>query len=148
MDAILVGTGTALADDPELTARNPEGGYYSHQPLRVILGESELPSTLQIFNDKAKTVHLKTRSIPQALEELRAKGVKHVWVEGGPAVASEFLREGMVDEIIIYLAPMLLGGDRVALREIGVSSMSEALEIQILEQKMLGSDLFIRARRK
>ena len=51
VDAILVGTGTVLADDPELTARTAEGGYFQHQPLRVILGERELSDTLRVFND-------------------------------------------------------------------------------------------------
>ncbi|MBL6593291.1 MAG: bifunctional diaminohydroxyphosphoribosylaminopyrimidine deaminase/5-amino-6-(5-phosphoribosylamino)uracil reductase RibD, partial [Candidatus Aquiluna sp.] len=61
VDAILVGTGTVLADDPELTARIADGGYFQHQPLRVIIGERELPDTLRVFNDKAETLHLKTR---------------------------------------------------------------------------------------
>ena len=147
VDAILVGTGTVLADDPELTARTAEGGYFQHQPLRVILGERELSDTLRVFNDKAETLHLKTRNIQEALAELFSRGVKHLWVEGGPNVASEFVKLGLVDEFIIYLAPMLLGGPRVALEDIGVGSMAEAIDIEIVEQKLLDNDLFIRARR-
>ena len=147
VDAILVGTGTVLADDPELTARTAEGGYFQHQPLRVIIGERELSDTLRVFNDKAETLHLKTRNIQEALAELFSRGVKHLWVEGGPNVASEFVKLGLVDELIIYLAPMLLGGPRVALEDIGVGSMAEAIDIEIVEQKLLDNDLFIRARR-
>ena len=147
VDAILVGTGTVLADDPELTARTAEGGYFQHQPLRVILGEREIPNTLRVFNDRAETLHLKTRNIQEALAELFSRGVKHLWVEGGPNVASEFVKLGLVDEFIIYLAPMLLGGPRVALEDIGVGSMAEAIDIEIVEQKLLDNDLFIRARR-
>ena len=148
VDAILVGTGTALADDPELTARTPDGGYLEHQPMRIVLGERELPASLRVFNDKASTVHLKTRSIEDALSKLNDMGVKHVWVEGGPNVASEFVKLGLVDEFIVYLAPMLLGGTRVALSDIGVGSMNESIDLEIIEQKLLGEDLFIRARRK
>lgn len=148
VDAILVGTGTAIEDDPELTARDQNGDYFEHQPLRVVLGERELPSNLRVFNDKAETIHLKTRNIHGALAELFARGIKHVWVEGGPNVASDFLKLGLVDEFVIYLAPLLLGGEKVALRDIGVGSISDAKEIEILEQKLLDSDLFIRARRK
>ena len=148
VDAILVGTGTALADDPELTARDDQGGYYAHQPLRVVLGESELPSSLRVFNDRSESVHLKTRDIESALAELFERGVKHVWVEGGPAVASKFVELDLVDEFIIYLAPMLLGGDKVALQDIGVGSMQGAVELEIVEQRLLDQDLFIRARRK
>lgn len=147
VDAILVGTGTVLADDPELTARTADGGYFQHQPLRVIIGERELSDTLRVFNDKAETLHLKTRNIQEALAELISLGVKHLWVEGGPNVASEFVKLGLVDEFIIYLAPMLLGGPRVALEDIGVGSMAEAIDIEIVEQKLLENDLFIRARR-
>ena len=147
VDAILVGTGTVLADDPELTARTAEGGYFQHQPLRVILGEREIPNTLRVFNDRAETLHLKTRNIQEALAELFSRGVKQLWVEGGPNVASEFVKLGLVDEFIIYLAPMLLGGPRVALEDIGVGSMAEAIDIEIVEQKLLDNDLFIRARR-
>ena len=147
VDAILVGTGTVLADDPELTARTAEGGYFQHQPLRVIIGERELSDTLRVFNDRAETLQLKTRNIQEALAELFSRGVKHLWVEGGPNVASEFVKLGLVDEFIIYLAPMLLGGPRVALEDIGVGSMAEAIDIEIVEQKLLDNDLFIRARR-
>ncbi|PWL21288.1 MAG: bifunctional diaminohydroxyphosphoribosylaminopyrimidine deaminase/5-amino-6-(5-phosphoribosylamino)uracil reductase RibD [Candidatus Aquiluna sp. XM-24bin5] len=148
VDAILVGTGTALADDPELTARDDQGGYYEHQPLRVVLGERELPGSLRVFNDRAESLHLKTRDVAHALKELYSRGVKHVWVEGGPAVASKFVELDLVDEFIIYLAPMLLGGDKVALQDIGVGSVQDAAELEIVEQKLLDQDLFIRARRK
>jgi len=63
-------------------------------------------------------------------------------------VASDFVKLGLVDEFVIYLAPVLLGGEKVALRDIGVSSIGEAKEIEIVEQKLLDTDLFIRARRK
>jgi len=81
------------------------------------------------------------------LAELFSRGVKHLWVEGGPNVASSFVKAGMVDEFIVYLAPTLLGGPRVALEDIGVGSMAEAIDIEIVEQKLLDKDLFIRARR-
>lgn len=147
VEAILVGTGTALADNPELTARMPDGSYYENQPLRVILGERELSPSLRVFNDKAKTLQLRTRSIPEALAELWAIGVKSVWVEGGPMVASQFLKSGLVDEVIVYLAPMLLGGRNVSLSDIGVSNISQALKLEIMEQQFLGNDIYLRARR-
>ncbi|MCF8529593.1 MAG: bifunctional diaminohydroxyphosphoribosylaminopyrimidine deaminase/5-amino-6-(5-phosphoribosylamino)uracil reductase RibD [Aquiluna sp.] len=147
VDAILVGTGTAIDDDPELTARKPDGSYYENQPLRVVLGESELSKDLRIFNDKAQTLELKTRSIHGALAELWARGIKHVWVEGGPKVASKFEKLGLVDEYIIYLAPMLIGGEKTSLRNIGVENIKDAHKLKFVETKMLGEDIFIRARR-
>ena len=148
VDAILVGTGTVLADNPELTARKPDGDYFDHQPLRVVLGQSELDSALNVFNNRAKTIQLKTRSTTEALEQLWQLGIKHLWVEGGPNVASEFVKANLVDEFIIYLSPMLIGGDRTSITDLGVSNIAGALQLEILEHKMLGKDVFIRARRK
>lgn len=146
-DAILAGTGTVIADDPELTARKPDGTYYSHQPLRVILGERDLDPNCRVFNDKAESLHLQTRNIHGALAELWARGIKHVFIEGGPEVASWFERLELVDEYLIYLAPVLLGGDRVALRDIGVGNIAQAHRLEIFEQHMLGNDLLLVARR-
>jgi diaminohydroxyphosphoribosylaminopyrimidine deaminase/5-amino-6-(5-phosphoribosylamino)uracil reductase len=142
-----VGTGTILADDPELTARTRDGHYFEHQPLRVIMGQREISSDKRIFNDKAETLHLRTRDPRVVLAELGAQGHKHLLVEGGESIVSSFIREGLVDEFTIYLAPMLLGGPKLAIQDLGVTSMSEALQLRIVEQKVLGNDLFIRARR-
>ena len=146
-DAILAGTGTVETDNAELTARTDDGGYYEDQPLRVILGERELALDLRVFNDRAETLHLHTRNIHGALAELWARGIKHVFVEGGPEVASQFERLNLVDEYLIYLAPVLLGGDRLSLKDFGVGSIDSAHRLEILEQQMLGQDIFIRARR-
>lgn len=144
-DAILVGTATILADDAELTARYADGTYYEHQPLRVVLGESELPPTARVFNDRAETVQLATRDIKAALHELFDRGVRRLWVEGGPTVASAFLREGLFDELVIYMAPLLLGGERVATTDIGIGNIAEAKNLRIVEHRRLGDDILIRA---
>ena len=145
VDAILVGTGTVLADDPELTARKPDGTLYEHQPLRVVIGESELPASARIFNADAETVHLRTHSLHGVLAALWQEGVKHVWVEGGPTVASHFARLGLVDEYLVYLAPTLLGGARTAIADLGVTTMAEAKSLDFAEIKQLGADILIRA---
>ena len=146
-DAILAGTGTIIADDAELTARYADGSYYEHQPLRVILGERDLPSTARVFNDAAETVQLATRDIKAALHELFDRGVRRVWVEGGPTVASEFARLGLFDEVIVYVAPMLLGGGQSALRDIGVPNIGDAHHLRLVEHQRLGNDIMLRALR-
>ena len=145
VDAILVGTATVIADDPELTARKPDGSLYEHQPLRVIIGERELPIDARVFNDDAQTLQLRTHSLHGILEALWQEGIKHVWVEGGPTVASQFVRLGLVDEFLIYLAPLLLGGDRTAIRDIGIENITAAKQLEFVEVKHLGNDIFIRA---
>ena len=146
VDAIMVGTGTALIDDPELTARKPDGSLYEQQPLRVVLGERELPAELRVFNNDAETVTLKTQSIHGALSELYEKGIKHVLVEGGPTLASRFVQMDLVDEFVIYLAPKLLGGDKLAIGSIDVPSIQEAKDLEFVEVKNLGSDIQIIAK--
>ena len=143
VDAILVGTGTALIDDPELTARKPDGSLFDQQPLRVVLGERDLPVELRVFNDDAETLILKTQSIHGALGELYEKGIKHVLVEGGPTLASRFVQLDLVDEFVIYLAPRLLGGDKLAIGSIDVPSIQDAKELEFLEINTLGADVQI-----
>jgi len=145
-DSILVGTNTALTDDPELTARKPDGSYFADQPIRIVVGESELPNHLRLFNDRAKTVQIKTRDLHDALRQLWNQGIKHVFVEGGPRLASAFVEAKLVDEFIVYLAPFLLGGPNTALGQIGITNIKEAAQLQLLETKQLGNDIFIRAR--
>jgi diaminohydroxyphosphoribosylaminopyrimidine deaminase/5-amino-6-(5-phosphoribosylamino)uracil reductase len=145
VDAILVGTNTVLVDDPELTARKPNGELYSHQPLRVILGETKIKRKQRVFNEDAETVQYETHSIHGALAELWQRGVRHVWVEGGARVASKFVKFGLVDEILVYQAPLLIGGDRTSLRNLGVDNMSEAINLEFKEMRALGKDIFIRA---
>jgi diaminohydroxyphosphoribosylaminopyrimidine deaminase/5-amino-6-(5-phosphoribosylamino)uracil reductase len=148
VDAIMIGTGTALIDDPELTARKADGSLFEHQPLRVVVGERDLPAELRVFNDAAPTITLKTHSIHGALSELYEKGIKHVLVEGGPTLASRFIQMDLVDEFVIYLAPKLLGGDKMAIGSIDVPSIDKAKELEFVEVKTLGDDIQIIARPK
>jgi diaminohydroxyphosphoribosylaminopyrimidine deaminase/5-amino-6-(5-phosphoribosylamino)uracil reductase len=144
-DAILAGTGTIIADNSELTARFADGTYYDHQPLRVVLGERELPLDARVFNDAAETVQLSTRDIKAALHELYNRGIRRVWVEGGPTVASEFAKQNLFDEVIVYVAPVLLGGQMNALHDIGVANIAGAKNLRIVEHIRLGDDIMIRA---
>jgi len=145
LDAILVGTGTIKYDNPDLTARKPDGSRYEHQPLRVVVGKSELPQDLRVFNEDAPTVQLKTHDIKDVLSQLWNRGMRHVLVEGGAELASEFIKQGLFDEILIYQAPLLVGGSNVAVTDIGISTMAEGLALEFTEVKQLGADVFMRA---
>jgi len=89
---------------------------------------------------------LKTQSIHGALSELYEKGIKHVLVEGGPTLASRFVQLDLVDEFVIYLAPKLIGGNKLAIGSIDVPSIQDAKELEFLEVKNLGSDIQIIAK--
>ena len=108
-DTMLVGSNTVAVDDPLLTVRDHLGDPLPHQPLRVVMGERDLPADRQVFDAQAETLHLRTRDPQAALAELFGLGRRHVFIEGGPTLAAAFVGAGLVDEIVAYVAPMLLG---------------------------------------
>src|SRR5690606_4849971 len=114
-DAILVGTGTVLADDPALTARDPEGRLLEHQPVPVVVGERSVPADARLRRHPAGLIETGSRSIDAILDDLFDRGMRRVLVEGGPTLATAFVAAGLVDEYLAYLAPALLGGDRLVL---------------------------------
>ena len=141
-DAIVVGTGTLLSDDPALTARGADGSLLPDQPVPVVLGERAVPADAAVRRHPHDFLQYPGDLAP-ALTDLRERGVHRVFVEGGPAVAASFVRAGLVDEYLVYVAPALLGGDMLALRDVGVSTIGEALRLSILTVEKLGDDLLI-----
>lgn len=145
-DAIVVGTGTLLSDDPALTARRDDGSPYASQPMPVVLGTREVPEDAAIRRHPLPFFRHEGRDLPALLSELRERGVQRVFVEGGPTIASAFLREGLVDELLCYLAPTLIGGDRLAIGDIGVETIDEQLRLRIDGVEHLGDDLLMTMR--
>jgi diaminohydroxyphosphoribosylaminopyrimidine deaminase/5-amino-6-(5-phosphoribosylamino)uracil reductase len=145
-DAILVGTGTARHDDPELTVRDEVGEPVARQPLRVVVGTSDLSPDARVLDDAAETLHLRTRDIGGALAELHRRGRQHVFLEGGPTLAAAFVSEGYVDEVVAYIAPKLLGSGAAAVTDLGIESISGALELEVEDISVLGHDVRITGR--
>ncbi|QTE31464.1 bifunctional diaminohydroxyphosphoribosylaminopyrimidine deaminase/5-amino-6-(5-phosphoribosylamino)uracil reductase RibD [Pengzhenrongella sicca] len=143
VDAIAVGTGTALTDDPTLTARNAAGELTGHQPLRVVVGDRELPATARLRGPGGELVHLRTHDVGKVLAELHRREVRHLLVEGGPTLAAAFLRAGVVDEIHAYVAPVLLGAGAAAVADLGIDSIGGALRFVARDPVPLGPDVLI-----
>jgi diaminohydroxyphosphoribosylaminopyrimidine deaminase/5-amino-6-(5-phosphoribosylamino)uracil reductase len=142
-DAVLVGTGTVLADDPWLTVRDPAGRPVGRQPLRVVLGRRPLPPGSRVLDDAAPTLVLDHRDPAKALAELNDREVRHVWLEGGPTVAAAFWRAGLVDEVLSYLAPALLGAGSAAVADLGVRTIGRAARLATTDVRRLGDDVLI-----
>lgn len=138
-DVMLVGANTVAVDDPELTVRDEFDEPLPHQPLRVVMGERELPGSKRIFNDRAETVQLRTRDPQAALAELFALGRQHVFLEGGPQLAAAFLRAGLVDEAVVYVAPKLLGAGVNAVADLGIGTIADALDLTITDVTTIGT---------
>jgi diaminohydroxyphosphoribosylaminopyrimidine deaminase/5-amino-6-(5-phosphoribosylamino)uracil reductase len=148
-DTMLVGTGTVAVDDPRLTVRDAHDRPVARQPLRAVMGERDLDPGRQIFDDTAPTLHLRTRDPEAALEELWSRDRQHVFLEGGPTLAAAFLSAGLVDEVVAYVAPMLLGAGRSAVGDLGITTISGALhlpvtDVTLLEPLAAGEDTDIR----
>jgi diaminohydroxyphosphoribosylaminopyrimidine deaminase / 5-amino-6-(5-phosphoribosylamino)uracil reductase len=179
VDAVVVGIGTALADDPQLTAR-PEGELAepSDQPRRVVFdtlarlppssrlvtAAAEIPLTVVVSRAAARsetdaleaagaqvlvaTGENEPARVRSALEQLGALGASSVLLEGGPHLAGAFLDAGEIDEVRLFLAPLLLGGSaaRDPLEGMGVERISEAMRALSFECARVGEDLMISAR--
>ena len=126
IDAILVGTGTVLIDNPRLTARASDGSLAERQPLRAVMGLRDVPKDAAVRGTDGLFVHLQTREPAEALSQLFHQGVRHVMVEGGSSILSTFLAAGLVDELIVYLAPTLLGSGTPALNDLGITTLADA----------------------
>ncbi|RRO18140.1 bifunctional diaminohydroxyphosphoribosylaminopyrimidine deaminase/5-amino-6-(5-phosphoribosylamino)uracil reductase RibD [Saccharopolyspora rhizosphaerae] len=145
VDAIIAGTGTILSDDAQLTARDPGGNLVDRQPLRVVIGDRELPPQARVLDDTAETLRLPGGDPAAALAELARRGVVDVLLEGGPTLAGAFWRARLVDRVLAYIAPALLGSGPAALGDAGVGSISQAWRLRIEETTMSGPDVRISA---
>lgn len=151
IDAILVGTQTVLVDNPRLTAREPSGDPAPKQPVRAVMGLRGIPDDAAIHGDDGLAVHLPTRNPREALTLLYKAGIRHVMVEGGSRILSSFLSAGLVDELIVYLAPTLLGSGTPALNGLGITSLPDAQQWEWDEAdggavRTLGRDLRLHLR--
>ncbi len=136
-DTVLVGTGTVLADDPRLTVRDEHDRPAPVQPLRAVMGLRDVPATSRVLDDEATTVHLRTRDPRAGLAALWDRDRQHVFLEGGPTLAAAFLRAGLVDRIVCYVAPVLLGAGRSAVADLGIDTIGRALRPRVTDVTVL-----------
>jgi riboflavin-specific deaminase-like protein len=167
--AILVGIGTILADDPQLNVRLAQG--WNPQPV-ILDSRLRTPPQARVFQSKfpwiastlpiepGRAVALETRGarllvfpagddgrvqLPLLLQFLTEQGIKHLMVEGGTAVITSFLREGLVDLLVLTIAPILVGGQPgvEGLLGAGGSSQGEFPHLEEMNFSQLGNDLIV-----
>ncbi len=172
-DAIVVGAGTALADDPSLTVRDP--AYEGRPPLRVLVdARGRVPASGDLFDDQAPTLVATTDTAPlerreewraaaaevvefeaeagrvpfgALMEHLGKRDVQSVLLEGGPTLAWSALEDAAVDKVVVYLAPKLVGGEAAptVLGGRGFAPIGSALALRIRSFDLLGEDLKVEA---
>lgn len=140
-DAIVVGTGTVFIDDPKLTARLPDGSLADRQPLRVVVGEREISSDANVLNDDTRTMVIRTRDPHEVIKALSDR--TDILIEGGPTLAGAFLRAGVINRILAYVAPILLGGPITAIDDVGVLSIAHAQRWQFDGIEPIGPDVLL-----
>lgn len=135
-DAILIGTNTALVDNPHLIPRGHDA-----RPVRVICGEQEVPATNIVFDNQARTITVKSKSIPELIKVLSGEGFNQVLVEAGPTLGSALMASGNIDELIIYQAPKLLGAGKEFVSHLGISTLDDHIELDLISVQPFGSDI-------
>lgn len=145
-DAVLVGVGTVLADDPQLTVRGPDGDPVGRQPLRVIFDRSgRTPVGARVRDDAAPTL-LTTEAPACVLASLYEWGVRSALLEGGATLAGAFIAAGLVDRVVGYVAPKLLAGGPPVLAGAGIDTLAAAFALDIDTVAQVGPDVRIIAR--
>ncbi|MFR9726379.1 bifunctional diaminohydroxyphosphoribosylaminopyrimidine deaminase/5-amino-6-(5-phosphoribosylamino)uracil reductase RibD [Streptomyces sp. MS19] len=171
-DAVLVGSGTARADDPHLAVRGVPG---ARRPLRVVTDtearavppgarvlDGAAPTLVAVADDVPRdrtdhlTAHAEVVRLPRAahgpgldvtalLAALHERDVRAVLLEGGPTLAGAFAAAGAVDAVTAYLAPALLGAGPTALNGAGITTITEALRLRVTDVARVGPDLRVTA---
>jgi diaminohydroxyphosphoribosylaminopyrimidine deaminase / 5-amino-6-(5-phosphoribosylamino)uracil reductase len=157
VDAIIVGVGTVLADDPHLTVRDlRDGSLAIAQPLRVVVDSAGRTPEDARVRDAAAPTWIATADavgagpdgridLPAMLTELYARGVRGALLEGGPTLAGSFLAAGLVDTVVGYVAPKLLGAGTPALIDAGVVTIGDAIDLDLVDVTRIGPDLRLTA---
>ncbi len=145
-DAVVVGIGTVLADDPSLTARASDGTLVTAQPVPVVIGARPIPAAAAVWRHPHPPIVIPEHDLDAALDDLWKRGMQKVLVEGGATLASAFVGAALVDEFTVYLSPTLLGGGQLALTDIGVSTIAHQHNLEIVSTERVGSDILIVAR--
>ena len=134
-DAIVIGTNTAIIDNPHLVPRG-----HTARPVRIVCGEQVVPPTHNVFDEQARTITVKSKSIPELMKVLSDEGFNQVLVEAGPTLGSALMATGNIDELIIYQAPKLLGAGKEFVSHLGISTLADYIGLELISAAQFGSD--------
>jgi diaminohydroxyphosphoribosylaminopyrimidine deaminase/5-amino-6-(5-phosphoribosylamino)uracil reductase len=140
VDAVVTGTGTALADNARLDVRIPT----DRQPLRVVVGDRSIPADFHLAHPDV--LRLPHGDPALVLKHLHERGARSVLLECGATLAGAFMRAGLVDEVVAYLAPALLGSGRPMIDDLGIDAMAGIRRLELIDVAALDSDVRITAK--
>jgi diaminohydroxyphosphoribosylaminopyrimidine deaminase/5-amino-6-(5-phosphoribosylamino)uracil reductase len=105
-----------------------------------------VPADATLRSHPAGLLETRSRDLGAVLTDLYERGIRTAYVEGGPTLVSALIAGGFADEYAIYFGPVLLGGERVAIGDVGVASIGEARRLEVVSVESLGGDLLVMAR--
>jgi len=138
VDAIVTSTATVATDDPLMTSKGQ-----GRNPVRILMGETSVGSNSQILNSDAETVVIKSRDTKELINLANQRGFNQLLIESGPTFGTALLREGLVDEIVLFQAPTLLGAGTPSIGDLGITNLSGRLDFEISDVEILGADIKI-----
>ena len=139
-DAILVGTNTVIVDNPHLIPRG-DFSEYSHNPIRIIFGEGNVPADSKVFDSAAETVQVKSRDLSELVSKLNGLDINQVFVEAGTTLASAMVAGGLMDELVIYQAPALLGSGKSFFADESKSTIEDQMRLEHISTEVLAGDI-------
>jgi diaminohydroxyphosphoribosylaminopyrimidine deaminase/5-amino-6-(5-phosphoribosylamino)uracil reductase len=137
-DAIVTSTATVIADDPLLTSKG-----LGKNPVRIVMGVTEIESDSQILGTDAETVLIKSQDFNELISLANDRGFNQLLIESGPTLGTALLREELIDEIILFQAPTFLGSGTPSIGDLGISNISGRLDFEITDVEVIGADLKI-----
>ena len=137
-DAIVTSTATVIADDPLLTSKG-----LGKNPVRIVMGLSEIKGDSQILGSDAETVLIKSHDFKELISMANDRGFNQLLIESGPTLGTALLRADLIDEIILFQAPTFLGSGKPSIGDLGISNISARLDFDITDVEVIGADLKI-----
>ena len=140
--AILIGTATALADNPNLIPRDIETTRETN-PVRIVMGLRGIPSDFNLNNDAAETIFLRSHDFSELLMLCVERDFSQVFVESGSELGTALLKAGLIDELVIFQAASLLGSGLSFIGDLGATNIKEKMDFLIRDVAQFGNDLKI-----
>ena len=137
-DAIVTSTATVIADNPLLTSKGA-----GKNPVRIVMGETEISPDSQVLNSDAETVVIKSHNFQELISLSSQRGFNQILVESGPTFGTALLKADLVDEIILFQAPTFFGSGTPSISDLGINSISQRRDFDIADVEVIGADLKI-----
>ena len=137
-DAIVTTTATVKADDPSLTSKG-----LGNNPIRIVMGSTEIAANSQILGKDAETVIIKSRDPKELIAFANERGFNQLLIESGPTFGTALLSQNLIDEIVLFQAPTFLGSGTPSISDLGITNITGRLDFEIADVEVIGADLKI-----